>query len=105
MIRILILFISCFCYLLGMGQSLHEMKAEAVRLEEEDPNDDVLTISLWFSDEGGETFPIECMTVSGDVGLGIESGIGKHIVWDAGVDYPGISRDSCYVKVIADDES
>jgi formylglycine-generating enzyme required for sulfatase activity len=62
-----------------------------------------LAVALRLSPDGGGSFPVQCVTVSGDVGAGILSGTGHHIVWDAGVDYPGHLGDAHVVKVIADD--
>ena len=68
-----------------------------------DADGDPLTVTLWLSEDGGATFPIECTTVVGDVGDGVSSGTGKHIEWDAGADYPGHQGEDYVVKVIADD--
>ena len=70
----------------------------------EDRDSPSLAISLWVSQDEGGTFPIECTTVTGDVGPGVPCGLGKHIVWDAGVDCPGFQDDSCVVRVVAEDE-
>jgi formylglycine-generating enzyme required for sulfatase activity len=69
----------------------------------DDPDGDVMTVWLRLSEDAGETFPISCVTVSGDVGPGVQSGTGKGIVWDAGVDYPDHVGDEYVVKVIASD--
>jgi hypothetical protein len=68
-----------------------------------DPDGDAMAIRLYISPDGGLSFPVYCLTVEGDVGTGITSGTGKHIVWDAGVDYPGNEGDSYVAKVTADD--
>jgi len=62
-----------------------------------------MTVTLWLWEDGGATFPIECVTTAGDVGDGISGGTGKHIEWDAGADYPGHQGEDYVVKVIADD--
>lgn len=46
-------------------------------------------ISLRASSDGGGTYTITPTSLSGDVGANVASGIGKHIVWDAGKDLPG----------------
>ncbi len=69
----------------------------------DDPDGDAMTVSLRLSPDGGQSFPVPCVAVSGHVGAGIMSGAGRHIVWDAGVDYPGHVGDNYVVKVIADD--
>jgi len=68
-----------------------------------DADGDPMTVTLWLSEDGGATFPIECTTVAGDVGDDISNGTGKHIEWDAGADYPGHQGEDYVVKVIADD--
>jgi formylglycine-generating enzyme required for sulfatase activity len=68
-----------------------------------DPDGDAMTVRLYLSADGGVTYPVQCLTVTGDVGEGILSGTGKHIVWDAGTDYPGHLGDTYVVKVTADD--
>jgi formylglycine-generating enzyme required for sulfatase activity len=68
-----------------------------------DPDGDAMTVGLHLSPDGGLTFPIQCVTVSGDVGEGVTNGTGRHIEWDAGADYPGHVGDDHVVKVIADD--
>ena len=75
-----------------------------VTYDVEDPEGAPMTITLWLSEDGGTTFPIECVTVTGDVGPGIESGTGKQIVWDAGVDYSGYHGGEYILKVVADDD-
>lgn len=54
----------------------------------EDEDGDVMTVSVQISADGGKTFDVPAETFSGDVGPGITSGKGKHIVWDAGADAP-----------------
>jgi formylglycine-generating enzyme required for sulfatase activity len=68
-----------------------------------DPHGDAMTIALYLSPDGGLTFPIQCVTVSGDVGEGVTNGTGRHIEWDAGADYPGHVGDDYVVKVTADE--
>jgi len=68
-----------------------------------DADGDPMTVTLWLSEDGGATFPIECTTVGGDVGDGVSGGTGKHIEWDAGADYPGHQGEAYVVKVVADD--
>jgi formylglycine-generating enzyme required for sulfatase activity len=62
-----------------------------------------ITVSLMISDDGGATWIIWLTggTVTGDVGWGIANGAGKHIVWDAGRDQPGVRWEQTRVKVIA----
>jgi formylglycine-generating enzyme required for sulfatase activity len=62
-----------------------------------------MTVALYISPDGGVSFPIHCLTVTGDVGAGVLSGTGRHIVWDAGGDYPGHAGETYAPKVTADD--
>ena len=60
-----------------------------------------MTVKLMASKDDGKTWGIHCNTVSGDVGMGVDPGAEKHIIWDAAADYPNISRASFKFKVIA----
>ncbi len=61
------------------------------------------TVSLFLSTDWGASHPNLCTTVSGDIGAGVTPGTGKHIVWDAGADYPGLISEACQLRVTADD--
>ncbi len=67
-----------------------------------DADGDLLTISLEVSDDGGSTWDVDCVQISGDVGTGIIPGIGKHIVWDIGSEHPNVTN-SYKFKVVAND--
>jgi formylglycine-generating enzyme required for sulfatase activity len=60
-------------------------------------------VSLFLSTDSGATYPNPCATVTGDVGAGVLPGSGKHIVWNAGADFPGLSSATCRLRVTADD--
>ncbi|HPV14176.1 MAG TPA: hypothetical protein PL126_00835 [Candidatus Cloacimonadota bacterium] len=62
---------------------------------------DPMTVKLVASNDDGKTWGIHCNTVSQDVGMGVNPGAEKHIIWDAAADYPNISRASLKFKVIA----
>ena len=62
------------------------------------------TVRLALSLDSGATYPHLCTTVSGDVGAGVLPGTGKHIVWNAAADFPGLSSSTCRLRVTADDE-
>ena len=68
-----------------------------------DADGHAVTVALYISPDGGVSFPIQGVTVTGDVGAGVLSGMGRHIVWDAGADYPGNVGDTYAPKVTADD--
>lgn len=59
------------------------------------------SVSAYLSIDGGQTYTVPCVTVSGDVGAGVQPGVGRSIVWDAGVDYPAYSGDDCRIRVTA----
>jgi formylglycine-generating enzyme required for sulfatase activity len=62
-----------------------------------------VAVSLFLSTDSGATYPNLCATVTGDVGAGVLPGSGKHIVWNAGADFPGLSSPTCRLRVTADD--
>jgi hypothetical protein len=64
----------------------------------------VATVSLSLSTDSGATYPNLCATVTGDIGVGVLPGVGKHIVWNAGADFPGLSSAACQLRVTADDD-
>jgi len=55
-----------------------------------DPDGDEMTVWLLSSSNGGTHFDIPIMSglEGSDIGEGITSGQNKHIVWDAGIEYP-----------------
>jgi formylglycine-generating enzyme required for sulfatase activity len=65
--------------------------------------DIAVTASLSLSTDSGASYPNFCVAVSGDVGGGVLPGIGKHMVWNAGADFPGLSSPTCRLRVTADD--
>jgi formylglycine-generating enzyme required for sulfatase activity len=62
-------------------------------------------VSLFLSTDGGASYPNICATVTGDVGAGVLPGSGKHIVWDAGADFPGFSSATCRLRVTVHDDA
>ena len=68
-----------------------------------DPDGDILTISVHISDDGGKTFTVPAKTFSGDVGTRIKPGTNKRIVWDAGKDLTEFYDMDFRAKVTADD--
>jgi hypothetical protein len=70
-----------------------------------DPDDDWMWVYLFFSPDGGSTWPIVCKSVSGDVGAIVTSGVGLSIEWDSEADFPDQVLASCSIRVIANDES
>ena len=69
-----------------------------------DADGDPLTLTVQVSGDSGQTFTITPVTLSGDVGSGIQQETGKAIAWDTGSDYPGNYVKASQVKVIANDD-
>ena len=69
-----------------------------------DADGDQMWVSVWFSPDGGATWPVFCRNVSGDVGAGQYSGVGRMIAWDARADRPGLQITTAGIRVVADDE-
>ncbi|MEI6714148.1 MAG: SUMF1/EgtB/PvdO family nonheme iron enzyme [Verrucomicrobiota bacterium] len=58
-------------------------------------------IELSVSKDGGITFDVPVVTVSGDIGVSVNAGAGKHIVWNAGLDLPSLETGTLRVRVAA----
>ena len=69
----------------------------------EDPDGDLMMITVQVSNDAGRTYTIFPRFLSGDVGEGLSSGAGKQILWDAGEDIPGMWSFLIKVRVTADD--
>ena len=48
-----------------------------------------IIVEMDISDDGGLTWAVVDTSVTGDIGSGITSGVGKTITWDAGTDFDG----------------
>ena len=62
-----------------------------------------LTIYVTISDNAGASYNVPVFTLTGAVGPGVVPGNNLHVVWNAGVDWPGRFNNQCKVKIIADD--
>ncbi|MDP8220117.1 MAG: formylglycine-generating enzyme family protein [Candidatus Stygibacter frigidus] len=69
-----------------------------------DADGDTLTISMAVSADAGETWVVSCDSLSGDIGEGILSGTGKHVIWNFGAECPGIFSELYCVRILVDDE-
>lgn len=69
----------------------------------EDPDSDLLTITVEVSDNGGASYSVPASSFSGDVGTEVRPGRGKRIVWDAGKDWPGRFSVNMRFMVTAED--
>ena len=63
-----------------------------------------VSVTLAISSDGGTTFSVPATTVSGAVGLGVATGTGKVITWNAGVDWSKQFSTTTRFKVTADDQ-
>ena len=64
-----------------------------------------LTVTVLVSADGGTTWSVPAVTLTGAAGPGVAAGLNRQIVWDAGVDWAGQFTSQCRVRVIADDGS
>jgi sulfatase modifying factor 1 len=67
-----------------------------------DADGDACTVWTAGSLDGGVTWTLAMLTLSGDVGAGVTPGTGKHIVWDGGANAPG-TFGNVRIRVYADD--
>ena len=74
-----------------------------IRYDVADADGDALWITVKVSDDGGTTYAVPAASFSGDNGFGIKPGSGKHIVWDAGVDWGGKYSANMRFRVTAND--
>jgi formylglycine-generating enzyme required for sulfatase activity len=67
-----------------------------------DQDADLLTIRAYLLDGDGVMI-MQCASVSGAVGGGVMPGSNRHIIWDAGADFPGQYGSDYTLRVVADD--
>ncbi len=60
-------------------------------------------VTLQISGDGGVTFAVPAVSVTGAVGPGVSTGAGKALTWDAGADWNGQYSPRVRFKVLADD--
>lgn len=68
-----------------------------------DADGDAQNIQVQVSADGGLTYTIPCVTLSGHVGAGVTPGTGRHMVWNAGADWNGQFVPSTKVRITAYD--
>lgn len=68
-----------------------------------DADGDAQNIQVQVSADGGLTYTIPCVTLSGNVGAGVTPGTGRHIVWNAGADWNGQFVENTKVRITAYD--
>ncbi|MCP4545965.1 MAG: formylglycine-generating enzyme family protein [bacterium] len=67
-----------------------------------DADGDAMTLQLLLSEDGGATFPIECLSLTPPSGSSFSSGSNRSLIWDARADYPE-HEGGYHVRVQADD--
>lgn len=68
-----------------------------------DAENDPMTVHMMVSNDGGLHFGYSCIQITGDVGSGITSGTGKHIIWNFNFEHPNESGDNFVIRIIAGD--
>jgi hypothetical protein len=68
-----------------------------------DGDSSAIAVAINASDDGGVTWLAPCLSLTGDVGLGVGPGNGKHVVWNLGLDYAGEPGVELTVRVVASD--
>lgn len=58
-------------------------------------------IEIVASDDNGSTWDLPCTSLTGDVGMGVTLGTGKHVIWDFYADNPNQSGSQYKVRVTA----
>lgn len=69
----------------------------------DDTTDNIL-VEMEISGDGGATWAVATNSAIGAIGSGINSGNGKLISWNAGVDYPGQQKNNLQVRIRAKDK-
>ncbi|MFH0734580.1 MAG: FISUMP domain-containing protein [bacterium] len=62
-----------------------------------------MTVTVTASSDSGVTWGLPITNITGAVGSGITSGIGKTIVWNTGVEHPNFYSPTVQIKITADD--
>jgi hypothetical protein len=68
-----------------------------------DPDGDASYVTLYFSPDGGTSWPSRCISATGAANNLVEPGTGHSVAWDAGADFPDLISDSCTIRVMAVD--
>jgi hypothetical protein len=70
-----------------------------------DADSPALTVTIEASSDGGATWNLPVISVTGDVGAGVAPGSGLHAVWDFAADVPAAFLPNVVVRVTAEDGS
>jgi formylglycine-generating enzyme required for sulfatase activity len=74
-----------------------------IRYDLMDPDGDVQIINVQVSADGGISYSIPCVTLTGHVGSGVTPGSNRLVTWNAGVDWNGQFVASTKVRITAYD--
>lgn len=69
-----------------------------------DADNDMVQMLLMFSTDGGQTWPVRCDSLSGDVWID-NPGPGKTIIWHAGGEVPDFQSSNCRLRLFATDDN
>ena len=61
-----------------------------------------MSVTVQVSNNAGTTYGVAASSFSGDVGTGLQTGSGRHIVWDAGADWNQNVSNAIRFKVVAE---
>ena len=64
-----------------------------------------LTVAVQVSADGGATFAVNAVSLTGDVGGGLQPGANRHLVWDAGADWNGQFSSQVEFNIIVSDSN
>ena len=68
----------------------------------DDGDGDLMAVRLFLSEDGGMTFPVECLSTTPPPGTSFQSGQNWYLAWNAIVDYPG-HQGGYHLQIQADD--
>jgi len=64
-----------------------------------------LRVEVQVSSNAGRYYDVPAVSLTGDVGTNLNPGTNKHVVWNAGLDWPGLFSDQMKVRVFAADNN
>lgn len=69
-----------------------------------DSEENIVSILIEVSDDGGQSYDYACTQVSGDIGANVNTGTGKSIIWQHDFEHSSApSGDNFIIKIVADD--
>ena len=86
-----------------VARQLLDTRQVEITYDVADADGDTLFVRMEVSDDGGATFGVQALTISGDLGVVIP-GTGKRVVWDAGPDLGEVFGEQYQVKLVVLDE-